>query len=143
PDLQRQHSARTKPRRRLGNQFPHQLVAAPAGEKCDLRIVQDFTRKSLLFLPWDVGKICDDDIEASFHIFQEIASQKADTVADEQPLGIFPSKPESIFRNIDRENVRLRQFRSQTQRDYAAACADICDAAARTLVRAALALFEV
>src|SRR6266436_8454273 len=39
PDLQRQHSVRPKPRRRLRNQLPHQLVPAGACEKRHFGIV--------------------------------------------------------------------------------------------------------
>ncbi len=78
PDFEGQQPARTKTRRRLRNQFAHQLIAPRAGKERDLRIVQDFPRKSMSVLRGDIGKIRDDQVECSIHVFEKIAFSKLD-----------------------------------------------------------------
>src|SRR5437773_10730556 len=80
PDLHRQYSARPKPRRRLPNQLPHQLVPVRACEKRHFGIVQHFARKILPLFGRNVRKIRDDQIEAWLHTFKQVASQEPDTI---------------------------------------------------------------
>src|SRR5437762_7261124 len=70
PDLHRQHSVRSKPRWRLRNQLPHQLVPARASEKRHFGIVQYFARKILPVFCRNVWKIRDNQIEAWLHTFK-------------------------------------------------------------------------
>src|SRR4029450_13266432 len=83
PDLEGQQSARAKPRRGLLNQFAHQLLPPRAGKERDLRIVQDFPRKSMPILRGDIGKIRNDQVECFIQVFKKIAFSQLD--ASTQP----------------------------------------------------------
>src|SRR5262245_41436282 len=72
-DLQRQYSTGPKPRRRLDNQFFHQLVPIRACEERHFGIVPNFARKLLPVFGRHVREICDNQIDRSFDIFKEIA----------------------------------------------------------------------
>ena len=83
--------------------------------------MQNFARKSLPLFGRDVGKICSDQIEHSFHILEKVAFQKANTIGQTQPLSVFPSERESIFRNICGDDLSLGRFRGEAKSDDAAA----------------------
>src|SRR4029453_1957517 len=78
PDLEGQQSARAKPRRGLLNQVAHQLVTPRAGKERDIRIAQDFPRKSMSILRGDIRKIRNDQVECFIQVFKKIAFSQLD-----------------------------------------------------------------
>ena len=65
----------------LLDQFPYEFVSMRAAEKRDLRIMQDLAGKKMSILRRDIRQICDDEIECSIDIFEEIAFCEIDSRA--------------------------------------------------------------
>src|SRR4029077_545397 len=102
------------------------LIALLAGKKGDFRIAQNFGCKLVAIMPRNVGQICDNQIEFSINILEQVALEKLNA-RDAEPDGIFMPQQERIIRDIGGGDFRLRNFFRQRQCNYPRTSPEIDD----------------
>src|SRR5256886_17407487 len=82
--------------------------------------MQHFAGKLMSILHGNIRKIRHDQVESFRQSFEKIAFLKMDSLESE-PGRVFTRQRESVFRNVDGANVRLRKFFCQAECDHSTA----------------------